>query len=838
MAIKNSVYFLFGFVFFLLSFSAMAQDPNEKRPLVDIIIQLQKNYDYRFNYAEETVTDVSLVPPDSEMSFSEVLDYLRTQTGLLFTLLNDNFISIKKRGELTICGYLKSKDNQSAIALATVQSEKSSTVTDEKGFFQLTLQNQHEAIVFRYLGYKTSSRAFRDFNKNDCDIIFLEQELQSLSEVIISDYIVSGINKLNNGTYEIDFSDFDILPGLIETDVLQSVQAFPGILSENETVSNINIRGGTHDQNLILWDDIKMYQSGHFFGLISMFNPQITEKVSLLKNGTDVTYTDGISGTIAMNTEEQVNSKFNGSLGVNFIDANAFVDVPIGKKSSLQVAARKSISELVETPTYKEFFERISQNTEVEANSNNTVNSEKTFDFYDMSVRWLYQIGPKDEIRVNFINVANELVFDENATINGIEESRQSKVAQTSIAAGFQYKKTWDERWQSIFSVYETDYKLKAINANVLASQRFLQENKVSETSLKLDTYFRINQRFQLLGGHQFVETGVTNIDDVDNPLFRSLVSEVIRTYAAYSQLNFAALNRNTNFSIGARFNYIDKFKKSILEPRLNFNQRFLEYFTFEFMGEFKHQSTSQVINFQNDFLGIEKRRWQLSNDNDIPVIESKQLSAGISYNQFGWLLSAEGYFKNVDGITSQSQGFQNQYEFVRSSGSYEVKGLDVLVRKRLGDFNTWMSYSFMDNVYNFKQFQEVEFPNNFDVEHAMTLGLTYSRNHLKIASGLNWHSGKPTTNPIASNEVIGDEINYQSANSSRLPDYLRVDISALYDCHIARNMKGTFGVSVWNLLNNENIINATYRVNNGNGQKIEQSSLGLTPNVVLRLFF
>ncbi|MGK0430514.1 MAG: hypothetical protein ACJARX_002191, partial [Psychroserpens sp.] len=112
-------------------------------------------------------------------------------------------------------------------------------------------------------------------------------DLQQLSQVVLPQYIVRGINKLNNGSYEIDFNQFDILPGLIETDVLHAVQAFPGIQSINETVSDINIRGGTHDQNLILWDGIKMYQSGHFFGLISMFNPQITQHVSVLKNGTD-----------------------------------------------------------------------------------------------------------------------------------------------------------------------------------------------------------------------------------------------------------------------------------------------------------------------------------------------------------------------------------------------------------------------------------------------------------------------------------------------------------------------------------------------------------------------
>ena len=120
----------------------------------------------------------------------------------------------------------------------------------------------------------------------------------------------------------LDLDRFSILPGLVEDDVLLSVQALPGIQSIDETVSNINIRGGSHDQNLITWDGIKMYQSGHFFGLISMYNPQMTHKVELRKNGSSASETDGVSGTIAMKTKDYLNTGLSGSIGVNLIDAN------------------------------------------------------------------------------------------------------------------------------------------------------------------------------------------------------------------------------------------------------------------------------------------------------------------------------------------------------------------------------------------------------------------------------------------------------------------------------------------------------------------------------------
>jgi len=815
-----------------------AQETNVELPLSQILVSLQKEHNIQFNYAEDIVAGISVIPPPPNHTLKESLQYLEQNTNLSFTSLNDSFVLISLKNSLVLCGYLKSSENALPMVSATVQGMRNSAVSDEFGFFQLEVENKNEMITIRHLGFKDIYKSYHEFATGKCNDILLEPQFQNLSEIIISNYITNGISKLSDGSFTMNFSNFGILPGLVEADVLHSVQAFPGIQSVNETVSNISIRGGTHDQNLILWDDIKMYQSGHFFGLISMYNPQITHKVTLTKNGSNASLTDGTSGTIAMQTDEQINSKFRGNIGVNFTDINGFVDVPTGKTSSLQIAARKSISDFLETPTYKAFFNRISQNTEVANNTTSIVNSNKTFDFYDTSLRWLYNISDKDYLRINFINVSNELQFNENAMVDNESKVRQSNVSQNSIAEGIHYKRLWNDRFHTTFEIYETDYKLKAINANVLESQRFLQENKVSETSVKLKADYRLSDSFTFLNGYHFVETEVTNLDDVDNPIFRERISEVVRTHGLFSQVAFRSKNTKTNLVTGFRLNYIDKFSKTIFEPRFSFNQRFLDYFTFEVLGELKHQNTSQVINFQNDFLGIEKRRWQLSNDEDIPIIRSEQVSTGLNFNKMGWLVSAEAYYKKVKGITSQSQGFLNQYEFVRSDGNYKVFGLDFLIRKSFYRFNSWLSYSYMDNNYKFNEFEPYPFPSNFDVNHSISLGTTFTSDNLKIAAGLNWHSGKPTTIPVQGNEIVDGEINYDHPNSTSLEDYLRLDVSAIYNLKLGQNSNANIGVSVWNILDKENIINNYYRVVDNEVNEVRQQSLGLTPNVVLRVFF
>jgi len=835
MAIKIKKSLLFASILCLSSFFVISQEVEQKRDLVLVLSDLQARYAVSFNYAEDVVANIQIVPPNSSLKLEDALKYLSDQTGLVFQLSDENLILIKPKEALLFCGYIKDKDTGLALESATITTLSNATTSDKNGFFQLRVQSELEEVTVSYIGYRTVTTSIQENNAKSCLDVFLSPQVEALSEVVLSNYIVNGITKINDGSYKIDFSNFDILPGLIETDVLQAVQAFPGIISSNETVSNINIRGGTHDQNLILWDDIKMYQSGHFFGLISMYNPQITENVSLLKNGTSAAYTDGVSGTISMNTEKKINTKTKGSIGLNLIDANGFTDISISDKSSLQIAARKSLSDIVQTPIYEAYFDRISQDTEV-TNTANIENSDKTFDFYDMSLRFLYNISAKDELQLNFINVANELRFNENAVVDSEETSRQSSLKQNSIAAGLEYNRQWSKSFKTLLNIYETDYKLRAVNSNIIDSQRFLQENKISETSVRLAVENKLSDNISLTSGYHFVETEITNLDDVDVPLFRVLISEVVRTHGVFSQLNFRS--SNTNFNFGLRYNYIDKFKKSILEPRLSFNQRINANLSFEVLAEFKHQNTSQIINFQNDFLGIEKRRWQLSNDNDIPVLRSRQISSGFYFSKKGWLISLDGYYKYVKGITSQSQGFQNQFEFERASGNYDVLGVDVLVRKQFKHFQTWMSYSYMDNTYEFESLASNSFPSNLDITHTVTFGAAYTDKRLKLSTGLNWRTGNPTTLPTQDNEVVNGSINFGNPNSSNLKDYLRLDVSALYNFNIAKNTNASLGLSVWNILDRNNEINNFYRVNENAAVETIQKSLGITPNLSFRVYF
>lgn len=662
--------------------------------------------------------------------------------------------------------------------------------------------------------------------------------IQLLDEITVSNYLTRGITLKSNGTTQIKPQGFGILPGLIEPDVIQTIQALPAIQSADERISNLNVRGGTNDQNLLLWDGIKMYQSGHFFGLISAFNPYLTKEVFVSKNGSSAMYGDGVSSVIDMRTSNQIELSNTSGAGINLINGDAYFKGAINKKMGLQLSARRSLTDVFSTPTYDSYFKRIFQDTDL--TNSNTISQNERFYFYDLSAKLLYDISEKSNIRINVLNIYNNLNYDEKARVNDVDEVLNSNLIQRNLALGITYNHSWNSNVSTSAQLSVSNYDIESTNYDVINDQRLIQENEVIDTSLKLHLTYRPDETINYLGGYQFSEVGISNLEDVNNPVFRRLAKEVIRTHSIFNEIGFSSTSKQTNARIGIRTNYIEKFPEIYFEPRISFSQRFLSHFRFELLGELKSQTTSQIIDLQNDFLGVENRRWVLSNYDDIPIIRSKQFSLGLHYNKSKLLISAEAYIKNVEGITTRSQGFQNQYQFINSTGSYNIKGIDFLVNKQIQNLSTWLSYSLSKNDYTFNDLNFGNpFPNNIDIRHAIKFGTSITYHKLKLAVGINWRSGKPYTQPDADNPVSGDFINYDLPNQETIGYYLRADVSAIYSFKLGNTIDASSGFSLWNVTDNKNIINTYYTINDSeNTNKIKLESLGITPNFSFRVNF
>ena len=104
---------------------------------------------------------------------------------------------------------------------------------------------------------------------------------------------------------------------------------------------------------------------------------------------------------------------------------------------------------------------------------------------------------------------------------------------------------------------------------------------------------------------------------------------------------------------------------------------------------------------------------------------------------------------------------------------------------------------------------------------------------------GLNWHSGKPNTLPDQIQDNSNNQIEYESPNSEHLKDYIRTDFSTTYTFELSPNTIAIVGASIWNLFNEKNVINTYYTLDDQNQiNTVENLSLGITPNVSLRVHF
>ena len=132
-------------------------------------------------------------------------------------------------------------------------------------------------------------------------------------------------------------------------------------------------------------------------------------------------------------------------------------------------------------------------------------------------------------------------------------------------------------------------------------------------------------------------------------------------------------------------------------------------------------------------------------------------------------------------------------------------------------------------------------FPNNFEVTHAISWAGIYEWKQVKFALGTKWHTGRPITTPV-NNFVTqtNPKIVYNSPNNSKLEDYFQVNFSASKNWTLSEKMKLETAVSILNLLNTKNSINRFYRVNSANNsvESVDTFSLEMTPNFNIKLSF
>ncbi|MBX2977394.1 MAG: carboxypeptidase-like regulatory domain-containing protein, partial [Ignavibacteriaceae bacterium] len=231
------------------------------------------------------------------------------------------------------------------------------TVTDLKGNYNLrSIPVGNYRIRFSAIGYAT-----KFFNINVENNRTIELNVQLETEAIVVDEVeVIGkrereVNDTRTSILDLDPKSAKILPGAAE-DVLRTLQSLPGVLAPNDFSSQLVIRGSGPDQNLIIIDDVEIFNPYRLYGLISMFNPDAVSEVNLITGGFAAKYGDRLSAVLDVaNKEGDRFDRFKGSLNASIVSANIVVEGrnPLGINGSWMLNSRRTYYDLILEPIVK-----------------------------------------------------------------------------------------------------------------------------------------------------------------------------------------------------------------------------------------------------------------------------------------------------------------------------------------------------------------------------------------------------------------------------------------------------------------------------------------------------
>ncbi len=685
-----------------------------------------------------------------------------------------------------------------------------------------------------FLFQKIDKRYFAIFKKEEKDAT----PTHFLEEVVLQGYLTKGITKQKEANFTILPNRLELLPGLTEPDVLQILQQLPGVISPNETATGLHVRGGTPDQNLILFDGITMYQNGHLFGMISGFNPNSIASVKFYNKGTNAIYGGRVSSVIDLKTTDKIPEKTKLLLGINALNADVLLNTPIIKdKMNMQVSARRSFTDLYPSYTYKSLAAKVFQNTKL----SNVNTSDNRFYFQDYSARINFQLSKNNSMSLSSIIINNDLDNTYTESVPNILKNDRMDISNTG------YSLSWKHRWNTRFSQkLLTHYSKYSLNYTYKKSydlanyDLFVKRNRILDSGFSLENEYHLNSKQHLDFGYQLSAYDVSHIFKSQNPSLSFILdtnAAFLLAHSLYASYHYE-VSPKIDMHTGLRYNYYSSLHQSVVEPRLVLNYNMTKKFSFNITGEIKNQIISQIKETVVSDLNLENQLWVLSDQEKRPVINAKQLTFGAIYRKNHWTIDWDVYHKHTTGLTTLTLGFLNNLDPNLHLGESDSKGVDFYIKKNFHALQTWLTYSFNDTQTKFEGINKNRyFPYNSEIRHSVNFSMAYKLNRFQLAMGWYWRTGKPYTRI----DILNNTIQYDEINEEQLAPYHRLDLSALYRFKLSKEKdhKGKVGFSIYNVYNQKNLLNREYSVDQSIGNQVElrdKYGLRFTPNIFLRV--
>lgn len=220
--------------------------------------------------------------------------------------------------------------------------------------------------------------------------------------------------------------------------------------------------------------------------------------------------------------------------GINMINIDIMSRIPLSQTTEIQIAARRSITDFINTPTYNQYFKRAFQASDLSAlfNNNSVLVKDENFKFHDIYSKFIWDISRDDKLKLVFLNIENDLFYIQKLTGSTGDLEVSSESNQQSFTSGITYEKQIYNDFKVSAQKYFTHYDLSSSNADLLNDQNLIQENVVQDNGIKIDTRYNFNNSTSFLSGYQFSQVAISNLEDVDNPAFRRYIKQVLLSHA------------------------------------------------------------------------------------------------------------------------------------------------------------------------------------------------------------------------------------------------------------------------------------------------------------------
>jgi hypothetical protein len=668
----------------------------------------------------------------------------------------------------TISGYVKDGSTGEVLIGATlyVPKLKLGAVTNNYGFYSLTLNADTIGLAVRYLGYKPVLKKII-LNKN-IEINVLLDPVQLNEVVVTGSKAKQNVDKPQMGVIDVPVTSVKELPAIFgEKDLFKVLQLLPGVQAGSEASAGFYVRGGGADENLILLDEAVIYNPFHLAGFFSIFNGDAIKDVTLIKGGFPAQYGGRLSSIIDVSMKDGNDQSFHAEGGIGLISSRLTLEGPIVKnKASFMVSARRTYLDVLIKPF-------LPQGTNA------------GYYFYDLNAKLNWTISDKD--RVYLSGYLGSDVF-------------LTSLTQPKDTTGFQIdwgNKSVTARWNHIFSpklfanttLIYNDY-IFTISSQFNAVHARLQSG-IQDVGGKIDfDWYPSPLNHVKFGGTYTYQKFIPSLAEGSSGNFNFTNQQIkfVHTSAAYINDEYT-YSEKLSFNIGLRAplfvyrqtNYIN------VEPRFtakySLNKTTSLKAGYAMMNQYIHLLSNSTIASPMDL-------WIPSSDIVKPQ-QSQQVSAGIkNFLNDMYETSAEVYYKHSTNLIEYAPGtdifFNPDIDKTLYFGQGSSYGLELFIKKNEGNFTGWIGYTLSWASRQFDKLNNGDpYPATYDRRHDFSLTGVYNINKQWSFSGVFvYGTGHALTIPEGTYWVPGGTgmaLDYGPTNFYRLADYSRLDIGIKY---------------------------------------------------------